>query len=487
MRVVRTIVIGLSIVSVRPATVAAQGFGIYEQSACSMGRGTAGVAEPCDDGSALYVNPARLAAGPALISGGLVLVDGDATFTGDDGNVTHSTSDLGIVPHVYGVWPVNKRLTLAVGAYAPYGLAVRWPQTFSGRFIAYQSDLKTLYMQPTVAYAINDLISVGGGVLWAMSSITLNRHEDLARVPLAPGLTFGSLVNDGTDFVETELASSWAHASGANIGGIVTIPEPWARSMRLRAVRVGVSYLTKVSFEYDGRATFTPVPGDVRVTKANPLGLPVGTPIDPLVAQAQDALQDQDVTTAFDMPSQLAIGASVHPTERLIVLGDYQRVGWSAFDSVTLNFLTGVPAPETLVQNYRDTQALRLGFEYQLQQERPQSQGGVIRGVTLRGGYFANEAAAPDETVTPLLPDAKRNHFTVGASFDVLSRMRDPGARRGPSSALTLDVGYQYVHHADRRGRTDNSAVGEPPTIALNNGLYHSRAHLLALMMVYRP
>ncbi len=47
--------------SLAPAAASGQGFGIYEHGACVMARGAAGVAAPCEDGSAIYVNPAGMA------------------------------------------------------------------------------------------------------------------------------------------------------------------------------------------------------------------------------------------------------------------------------------------------------------------------------------------------------------------------------------------------------------------------------------------
>src|SRR2546428_5879234 len=44
-----------------PALLPAQGFGIYEQGTCAMGRAGTGVAAPCADGSAIFFNPAGLA------------------------------------------------------------------------------------------------------------------------------------------------------------------------------------------------------------------------------------------------------------------------------------------------------------------------------------------------------------------------------------------------------------------------------------------
>src|SRR2546430_8264250 len=67
-----------------PALLGAQGFGIYEQGACSMWRAGTGVAAPCTDGSAIFFNPAGLAGlkgGRATV--GLTLLDVEGGFTDD--------------------------------------------------------------------------------------------------------------------------------------------------------------------------------------------------------------------------------------------------------------------------------------------------------------------------------------------------------------------------------------------------------------------
>src|SRR5216684_7096700 len=67
-----------------PALLGAQGFGLYEQGACAMGRAGTGVAAPCSDGSAIFFNPAGLAGlkgGRAAI--GLTLLDVEGGFRDD--------------------------------------------------------------------------------------------------------------------------------------------------------------------------------------------------------------------------------------------------------------------------------------------------------------------------------------------------------------------------------------------------------------------
>ena len=452
---IRPVVLSLLIGSVFiPAVVRGQGFGIYEQGACVMSRGGAGVAEPCDDGSAIYVNPAGVTGRKGvLVSGGATVIFGSGSFIPDQGITSKLDRTLAAPPHAYLQYGLSETVAIGLGLYAPYGLSVKWPLDFGGRFVSYDSSLKTFYVQPTVAYAINDALSVGGGLTVAMSSVKLRRRQDLATVPLVvvPGATFGLLVDNQTDFVDTSLSASGAKGLGANLGMVVKVHN---------RVRIGARYLTHVKLAYDGKSSFTPIPGGFRVTKPNPLGLPVGAPLD--ISQVVGALQDQDASTELDMPAQLVVGLSVHATPSLKIFADYQWIGWSAFDTVTLDFSQPIPADEHLVQNYRDTNAVRVGMEFQ-----------VARALRVSAGYFYNQAAAPDETVTPLLPEARRNHMTAGLGWNLHPNM-------------TLDVAYQFVRHADRRGRIVNPPPGELPTVALNSGVYRSRADLLGITLTYR-
>lgn len=431
----------------------AQGFGIYELSACAMGRGAAGVAQPCDDGSAIAVNPAAMVGheGVTFGSGGL-LVFGTGSFTSDTSTRTSLERSIAPVPYGYLVYGVNSRLALGIGGYVPYGLGLEWPLDFNGRFVSFDSSLKAFYLQPTVAYALTSSLSVGGGATIALSSIELNRREDLATVPLgATGLSFGALVDDRTDFATTQLSASGATGVGFNLGAQLRVND---------RLHVGARYMSGVRLSYDGDATFTPVPGSVVVTKPNPLGLPIGAPLDPLVDQVLSNLPNQPANTELELPAQFVVGAAVRPTHQLTLFADYQWVNWSVFDTVTLDFSNPLTPDEQLLQGYRNTGALRLGMEF-----------AMTRALRLRSGYAYTQAAAPDYTVTPLLPEAQRDHVMVGAGWAVR-----PG--------LTLDLAYHLVAHADRRGRLVNPPPGS--NVDLNSGTYRSRGDLLGITLTYR-
>ena len=93
--------------------------------------------------------------------------------------------------------------------------------------------------------------------------------------------------------------------------------------------------------------------------------------------------------------------------------------------------------------------------------------------LTLRGGYLYNTAAAPSETVTPLLPEGARNELTGGAGIKLTQRW-------------AVDFAYQFIKQNDRRGRTrDPSGATVSQLQGLNNGVYSFSAHLLGLSLAY--
>src|SRR5437899_12795556 len=137
-----------------PTLLGAQGFGIYEQGTCAMGRAGTGVAAPCPDGSALFFNPAGLAGlkgGHATI--GVTLINVDGGFTDD---ILQRTSDLNdpliALPQVYVSYAATPKLGIGVGLFAPYGLQTEWPLSFDGRFAGYKNIIRSVYIQPTVTY-----------------------------------------------------------------------------------------------------------------------------------------------------------------------------------------------------------------------------------------------------------------------------------------------------------------------------------------------
>lgn len=432
----------------------AQGFSVNEHGSCQMARGGTGTASPCDDGSAILFNPAALAGTDGTtVSGGSMLLIATGDFTEDfTGRTTDLDNDPVPVPHLYATWGATDRLGLGLGVYVPYGLETKWPTDFEGRFSGYDNRLQSIYVQPTVAYQLSEAISVGGGPTIVIGAVELNQRLDLSRQEVGGGVTFGELgVPFHTDFADANLDASGATGVGANLGLQIEASD---------RLSFGARYTTSVELDYEGDATFEQVATGLTLPTDLSLGgttIPAGTPIDQLVApqfQSGGALVDQTVATTITMPDQAMAGLAFDATDRLTLLADWHWQDWTDFDVIPLSF--EVAPDEERIENFQDTHAIRLGAEVE-----------ASRTLTLRGGYIYHDAAAPDETVTPLLPEAERNEVTAGLGWE-------------PSPGFALNVAYQYVGQNDRRGRVVEPPEGVVPTTDLNGGLFSFGAHLVS-------
>src|SRR6266850_1699923 len=115
---------------------AAQGYGVYEQGACAMGRAGAAVASPCEDGSAIFFNPAAIVLQPDgnRVSAGGTLVGPRGDFTSPGGRTTGTMVKNWLpVPAAYYTKSLGDRLGGGVGVFAPFGLTTDWPVDFGCR------------------------------------------------------------------------------------------------------------------------------------------------------------------------------------------------------------------------------------------------------------------------------------------------------------------------------------------------------------------
>jgi long-chain fatty acid transport protein len=272
--------------------------------------------------------------------------------------------------------------------------------------------------------------------------LRLEQRVDLSSqlVPGGGGITFANLgIPTGTDFADVHIAGGKTGV-GYHVGAMF---EPHPR------ISFGVRYLSRQKVEdIEGDVETRQISTGILLPASNPLGLPAGTPLDGVLAAqftGTGALVDQKGTTSIRLPEQLTIGTALKVTDKFSFMFDYTMTNWEVWESIILDF-DRLPTT-TLPQDFQKAHAFRFGGEYAV--------GGSS---VVRAGYITHGAAAPDETVTPTLPEGARAEFTAGF-----------GTRLGGKGHV--DLAYQYIDQADRRGRT--GAHGTP-----NNGLYKFNAHL---------
>ncbi len=447
-----------------PAVAGAQAFGLNEIGSCALARGFAATAAPCDDASSIYWNPGALPRTRGLsASAGAAIIALNGDFIQDTTRLTY-TGDLptSVVPHVFVNYRDAGKVAYGLGVYVPYGLTSRWTDDFPGRFAAKKASLTSIYVQPNVAYQINADWSVGGGPVFGHSSVELIQALDLSTVPTsANGPTFGQLgVPKRTEFGRGTLKGD-ANAWGVHLGLHGKLSPDW---------EMGARFLSQLTFSYDNaNATFEPRPtGLVTVTpQGSPFPVPPGTPFDALVASqfTTGSLQPQKVATRIQHPAQVQVGFAYTGYANTTLSIEYSYVGWRSFKELPVTFTGSSPATtapsKVLIENYNNTSAIRLGADHRLK-----------NGISLRGGFSAAAAAAPDETVTPLLPEQDRALVMLGAGIPL-------GAR------FAIDASYAHLTTPGRRGRLDERTPGmtTAQAFALNEGSYALTANIFSITL----
>ena len=110
-----------------------------------------------------------------------------------------------------------------------------------------------------------------------------------------------------------------------------------------------------------------------------------------------------------------------------------------------------------MIEDYNNSSALRLGAEYKFK-----------NNFHVRGGFAGVTRAAPDETVTPLLPEQDRANYSLGFTT--------PSWRN-----IVVDGGWVLVTTPGRRGRIVERTNILQTAGVLNSGKYSLTANIFAL------
>ena len=451
-----------------PAVAGGQGFALNEIGSCAISRGFAATGGACMDASLIFWNPAglsRLPGGSALLGASMIQLNGkfvrDTTQKEFEG-----IQPTAIVPNVFlnkQLEVMGRKFALGGGLYVPYGLTSQWDDDFIGRFSSKKASLQTIYVQPNVAVNINDKWSIGGGPVYVKSNVELIQSIDLSSqvaVTTPSVVTFGNLgFAKGTEIGQVHIESGGHTFTGA-IGIMGQLSDRWT---------VGARYLGKARVKYRGSiAEFTQTNTGIVLPATINASLTAGTQIDALLAPqfaAGGALEPgQQAWTEITHPDQAQIGFNYKDFRGWNVEFDYQWTGWKKFKELPVDFRRPSGAPNNLIsrvliEDYNNTSAFRIGGAH-----------AFANKAEIRLGLAGATQAAPEATVTPLLPEQARSYFSIGGSYPL-------------SSMFTIDGAYMNIQTPGRRGRTDERPSRTITAPQLNNGVYSLSAHILSLSL----
>jgi len=434
MRIGRGLIV-LLIVAFSATSAMAGGFRLPEAGAKAMSMGFAFTAQ-ADDPSAIYFNPAGIMQleGVNVMAGGTYVDGKGATFTGTTPltgglSVAETQKDLiFLIPNAYFTQKVSSKFAYGVGIFAPFGLGQEYQDRTTSIFRNQitKIDLMTLVVNPTVAYKVNDSLSIGGGIDYMFARAKLAKT---AVVSLPSFVNIYQLDLDGE-------GSAW----GFNLGALYTPSKDW---------KVGLSYRSPFKVKIHE--------GDVKIHD-----------IENTVAFVAPGLTTAQVfgifggaankgTTTLNLPPTAGLGVA-YTCNKLTIEADADFTFWRNFRSldIIIKDKTNPLIKDSLTaENWRDTLAFYLGGEYRISDPW-----------ALRAGFRYDPTPVPPSTMNPSLPDATKLYYSLGAGYKFKN--------------WTFDLAYMFV---DKRDRTaNNQTANAPPTVGTGfNGKWSGNSQLVAL------
>jgi long-chain fatty acid transport protein len=393
------------------STAFSSGYQLNEHGASAIAMGGAFVARAWDP-SAIYFNPAGLSyvKGFDVMLGGTLIMP-STTFTDVNDTQWKASSSSFFPPNAYLTYNFDNGLAAGIGVFTPEGLGTNWPMNWLGDYIIKKISLQSFDINPTISYSFfNNMISVGAGFDYALGSVTLEREG---------GTQFSDSLGNPVPFVHMD---GNAKGTGFNFGIML---KPYEN------VSLGFSYRSKITFKVDN--------GTAAFSNAGSLA---------------DSLPGGKVSTSLPFPTTWYAGIA-YKGDNFSVEADYQYVGWSAYDSLSIDFQTQTSAQKnTSIQGrYSNTYIVRVGGEYNLSEMW-----------TLRAGVFYDKNPVPDAYEAPILPDADRLGLNIGIGVNVTNN-------------VSVDASYMFLPFKQRT--ITNSAFGL-------DGTYNTTANLFGIDISYK-
>ncbi len=427
-----TIARGVFAASVIPLIFSSQafasGFALNEMSAANLGNALAGAAT-AEDASTVFYNPAgmtrlsghhfTIVGSPLRYSakfrnGGSVTASG--ALTGGDGGDAGGWS---LIPAMFYTTELTPRLHFGFGVHVPFGLKTEYDNGWVGRYQALKSELHTINLNPTIAWKLNDMVSIGGGLSAQYADVELSRAIDFGSICVG---SLGGAACAPTGFLPqardgkvTISGHDWGY--GFNLGVLVT---PALNT------RFGATYRSKIRHKVPGNANFE-----------RPAGLPA-----PLAASP--AVSNSGASASVDLPDSASVHGYVELDQKWSAMADVTWTHWSRFKELRIRFANGAPDNVT-PEEWRNTFRVGAALNYRYNDEWK-----------LRGGLAWDQTPVKTEFRTPRIPDANRVLLGLGAQYK-------------PSRNSAWDFGYVHVFVKDA---SINKA--EPPVGGTLVGNYDS-------------
>lgn len=345
---------------------------LYEINSPLTGTASAGWAALAEDASTAFTNPA----GMALLDRSQLLVGAQpviitskfnpspaTTFSGTDGG-----NAGGVIPSLgaYYVHSVSDRLKLGFSLLSYFGLGIDYGDDWVGRYYVEKSDFLTLTLSPSVAYKVNDWLSIG-----AMFNVLYSKLRSESAIRNFLGGPDGQLRYEDDDF-----------GFGGGLGLLI---EP------RKGTRFGVTYYSPVD------VSFSDVP------ELNGVGPVLGGLLRLL------GLDGTSVGMKFTIPQWIMVSGYQQITDKLAIMGNFGWQDWSQFGNVDISLSVNPDTPRRFNNQlgFKDTWHAAIGAQYR-----------VSEAWLLSAGFAYDSSPSDESNRSPDMAFDRNFRYSAGVQYD---------------------------------------------------------------------
>ena len=444
------VVVVVVVLFLTPALATAQALRFQPQGAVAAAQGNAFAAQ-ADDASAIQYNPAGLTQvsgiqgvfGIALLGGSIKTksisgIDTRGDFGGSVSFPPPGHTYLSANLEALGA-PRFSAVTIGLGLTSPFGLRTRYPIDGPFNTAITSAELPLIAIKPTIAYKINDALSVGMSAdIYTFASFLGEGHVEQKQISAgAIGIPAGAPIElNGT-------------GTGAGVTASV-LYTPLKNEAGKPVVSIGLVYRSQAVL---------PLKGSVLVNGA----------------------KAADASTDLVLPQMVTGAIAVWPVRSLErewkVEVDVEYVGWSLNRNLDVRLSNGASIPQP--QQWKNVTVIAVGTEYKWLNPRWMPSWEIAA----RSGYTYTEDPVPNRTFNPGIISLPAHTLSLGVGFLCKGAGRFLGLIPCSGGSLLwpkgigLDLAYQEWFYESR------SVTGNlNPTV---DGTYHAFVHLGTFSLRY--
>ena len=353
----------LSLSFAMPAQQAsAEGFSTYLEGSARAMSLAGGLVARGGDASVISYNPAAMTRLEGTqFQANLAVTQMYWGVDNPEGNA-HSSHQTWPIPSWYLSHQLNDKVWLGIGQFTRFGLGVKYPNAWPGAQNLQSVQLITSSITPTMAYKLNEKISIGIGAEVLYADMQMRKQAVLNH---ANGAYIGGIMGSQGD----ANINGQGFAFGGNISLHAQLNDQWA---------VGFTYRTPMSLKVDGKI------------------------------RADGALamygSKQNLHGTIHLPDSFAFGVAYKPTKALSIEAGATYTLWSRFADFNM-YIDNRP-PSLSNRHWRNNWAFNVSAEWW-----------VKEWMALRLGFVFDKSPNNYGNADYMMPSNGRKYYTCGVGF----------------------------------------------------------------------